>query len=766
MATELLDNETSQGTVTFLTADCNIGDGVIHVNAPASTALQAPGGQFRVIMINPNTGDEEIALVTANAWSANWTVTRAVDSSSQHFFPQGSVVKHILTRDSIAAIVSQLVGATPSTKAMYLDVTSSPYNCKGDGASVSDGAMSSVTNTTTLTTAAAASMVVGQKVYVRGAGAAGVTLQTTVATKVDSTHVTLAAPAVTTVAAAQVVYGTDNHDGLIAALATNRTLFFPNATGFYLVDAANNNSKQVLPPNAYTKMVGESRDGVVIRLGPEGVTAQDHVLFGMGNGQTIFLSDMTLQGQDFLGNGGPPTDPGTPTGKTRNYGISHGGNSGLVRLINVHLKHFVSCCGINATSTSAGIDADFTHFEGYGSTYKTICIGAVESAPIAWTATKRVRAHHCRFSDFGDSAGANFYHAVYVGTDFALDIGGGSYFHRASPTSTGAVLQHYDANVSLANAAPISRIIDTDFGPDLANMSGVTTSYNSETSILGCTFEFLEGISVNISGPAIIEDCTFIAPSDLGAPNIQTIAQGQSTGLTWSAQIMNCRFRGSVTTNGMNCIKINATSATSDFKIKSCDFDGCTSASAIYILIFGSSGVVGGTIDVSDCRFAGNPGSCFYASSSSTAMNATVQGNHFYTLGGTKLIKNDTTALNWLAVHDNDFSNASAADVFVLTTTPTNLQIQDNFGTIGYRTTNGGVSTSTPGAVTTVNIAHGLGNTSRAITPTKFVVQAGDANARGAPTYYVTVGTTNITLNFAAALTAATAYTWNWRAEI
>jgi hypothetical protein len=71
----------------------------------------------------------------------------------------------------------------------------------------------------------------------------------------------------------------------------------------------------------------------------------------------------------------------------------------------------------------------------------------------------------------------------------------------------------------------------------------------------------------------------------------------------------------------------------------------------------------------------------------------------------------------------------------------------------------GGSSTTTPGAVTTVAIAHGLG-----VTPTMFDARPGDTNARGAPAYHVTADATNITLNFASALTGATAYTWIWQA--
>lgn len=71
----------------------------------------------------------------------------------------------------------------------------------------------------------------------------------------------------------------------------------------------------------------------------------------------------------------------------------------------------------------------------------------------------------------------------------------------------------------------------------------------------------------------------------------------------------------------------------------------------------------------------------------------------------------------------------------------------------------GGTSTQTPGAVSSVTIAHGLG-----YTPGRFSVEAGDTNARGAPAFYLSADGTNVTLTFASNLTAATSYTWRWLA--
>ena len=72
---------------------------------------------------------------------------------------------------------------------------------------------------------------------------------------------------------------------------------------------------------------------------------------------------------------------------------------------------------------------------------------------------------------------------------------------------------------------------------------------------------------------------------------------------------------------------------------------------------------------------------------------------------------------------------------------------------------NGGVFSSTPGAVAVVNIAHGLH-----AAPTVFAASRSGANSRGAPAFDITADATNIILTFAANLTAATVYDWAWMA--
>lgn len=101
-------------------------------------------------------------------------------------------------------------------------------------------------------------------------------------------------------------------------------------------------------------------------------------------------------------------------------------------------------------------------------------------------------------------------------------------------------------------------------------------------------------------------------------------------------------------------------------------------------------------------------------------------------------------------------SNPGAAALFV--GTPTSYTLKPK----------GGVSSTTPGAVTTVSIAHGMGIAPNGVTVTPANAAARDLmdNGAGGTTrvnpFHVTFDATNITLNFRAALAAATVYAWDY----
>ncbi len=114
------------------------------------------------------------------------------------------------------------------------------YAAKGNAKTVSDAAITSGLAVLTSATAAFVAGDVGKRVSVAGAGAAGVTLETTIATFTTSTTVTTAVNAGTTVTNANMQFGTDDtaavQNAINAAVGIGVVYFPP---GKYFTDALN-----------------------------------------------------------------------------------------------------------------------------------------------------------------------------------------------------------------------------------------------------------------------------------------------------------------------------------------------------------------------------------------------------------------------------------------------------------------------------------------------------------------------------------------------
>jgi len=134
-------------------------------------------------------------------------------------------------------------GAAASAPSQF-DITAVAYGAKGDGQVVTDGAVSSVSNTTTLTCATSTPFTgadVGKTIMVKGAAATGITtLVTTISAYTDPGHVTLAAAASTTVSGATVMWASDDTAAIQGAV--NDATTYAQAHGGY--------AEVVIPPAA------------------------------------------------------------------------------------------------------------------------------------------------------------------------------------------------------------------------------------------------------------------------------------------------------------------------------------------------------------------------------------------------------------------------------------------------------------------------------------------------------------------------------------
>jgi hypothetical protein len=120
-----------------------------------------------------------------------------------------------------------------ASKPWVFDVTATAYGAAGDGKVVTDGAMSSSSNTTRLTCATSTpftSADVGKVILVKGAAATGVTtLVATISAYTSSSVVTLSVAAATTVSGALVMWGTDDTSALQSAI--NAAVTYAQAHG-------------------------------------------------------------------------------------------------------------------------------------------------------------------------------------------------------------------------------------------------------------------------------------------------------------------------------------------------------------------------------------------------------------------------------------------------------------------------------------------------------------------------------------------------------
>jgi len=184
------------------------------------------------------------------------------------------------------------VGSTataPILKNVFKVFNIKDYAAMDDVKTVADGAITSATPTLTSATAAFTSTDTGKGVSIVGAGSSGRTLSTTM-TYVNSTTVTLAVNAGTTVTGATVVYGTDNtaagqNAGNAASAAGGGVVFVPATTkSFYIAGVAS------MPSNVYVLGAGW---GSSITYGHGGSIYFNGVADG---GISNILLDCTYQG--------------------------------------------------------------------------------------------------------------------------------------------------------------------------------------------------------------------------------------------------------------------------------------------------------------------------------------------------------------------------------------------------------------------------------------------------------------------------------------
>jgi hypothetical protein len=551
------------------------------------------------------------------------------------------------------------------------NVMRAPYGAKGDGQISSAGSIIAGSNVLTDTRRPYTALDVGKTVYVVGAGVAGTVLQTTIASYRAQDMVLLSAAAPTTVASAEVVWGTNDYAAFTAAIAaaTNGTVAVPPAAKtFYLIDNGVNDA----PSNYFSfsgsqlTIRGAGRDSTVLRFGPEGLvtnTGQSNA-FAIGGSQVLTFQDLTLQGPGNLGGGGPPSD--IPRGWQAGQGglgacgeMRSGNASDGVRFINCHVKHFVG------QGVGHGFFEGFSStFEGYGTNYASMGPFAGDDGGSGYSPTKHVILDRCIVKSFGDPAGGVYYHSMYVGTSHDIQINA-TEFRSPATGATGNMVQHYDSNVALANAGRHAEYVNCHFAP--GTQSGVLTSYNCVTKLVGCTMSNLTNYGILIAGPVIIDGLDTTLNSNL--PGITTTTQAQSTGLDWGLQLDNSRIEF---LNGVAAVGVDvehARSSATEFAIDGGTvFEGATGKAGIYICL----GNVSARVEVGRVIFRGSPAQATRGQTGTLSL----RGCRFETTGGQSLWATGE-ALALLTVTDCEFAGT---DSFLISTAPREIISERNYG--------------------------------------------------------------------------------------
>jgi len=145
-----------------------------------------------------------------------------------------------------------------------LNVMSSAYGARGDGAWGDDASISSGSATMSTVASSFASGDVGKTITIRGAASGGLALTTTISGYTSSTQVTLATTAGASVAGAAFVFGTDDTAALASVFAAvasagRGTAFFP--AGNFMISGA-----MSIPTNTVLHFAGGARLKALSRL--------------------------------------------------------------------------------------------------------------------------------------------------------------------------------------------------------------------------------------------------------------------------------------------------------------------------------------------------------------------------------------------------------------------------------------------------------------------------------------------------------------------
>jgi hypothetical protein len=498
------------------------------------------GSVFELVQCSARSGD-------------SLTLVRAQEGTSARVWPVGATVTLVLTAAQLSAIESALGNLT---KTVY---NVRDYGAVGDGVLDVNSAVTATTTALSTTTSPGpfTSAMTGRNALLRGAGAAGIDLWTTV-TFVDSQHLTLGAAASITVGPAVLYIVNTNDFAALQAAVTAATaagggeVVLP--AGVYLMDCRASQAT-VTNPNGPVRIRGASTDATHLVCSGASASAGSAMLVANA-GCSMTVEDLTMVG------------PTTPNG-FYSRGIWQLGTGGYLTVRRVKSWMFETPIEMDA-GTLCNLSVEDCEL----SSHPTLALG---TGCIATLDIARMTIDNCWVHDFGVS-GSNQNHGLYLTKGADIEVKGCRF---SGNRGTGFSIQIFGGSAT----SPATKISDCFFASD--SYQAVLCNPSVRTLVIGCRILSAHQ-GVIAQGDTDISDCEF----DNVASGQSCIVQGGGTPAS-KVNIRDCYFNTPAAT-GTN--PIQSTIAASFWRVDNCAFT-CNQSAA-----FLNSG--GGSFLMINCAFA------------------------------------------------------------------------------------------------------------------------------------------------------------------
>jgi hypothetical protein len=268
---------TAQGTPNMTVA---VAVGIVTIAGALIAVTAANSGTFSAA----NATNPRVDLLTVDAAGVLQIVTGTAAATPT--IPTIPAARVALARIDIPANATTITtGQIVDKRVFLLGATVSPesYGAVGDCKYVTDGAMTSASAVLTSAIGPFSAGQVGKVACVKGAGAAGATLLTTVASYQSPTQVTLSATAGTTVSGAEAAVGTDDQTALqnaLNGLNAGQTLLLTAGKSYlhssYLTMSVANSG---LDGNLSGTLIGVTENACALKVNAANIRVVDLLIF-------------------------------------------------------------------------------------------------------------------------------------------------------------------------------------------------------------------------------------------------------------------------------------------------------------------------------------------------------------------------------------------------------------------------------------------------------------------------------------------------------